>query len=70
MSANNTRKVLYGWAQEAPICFQECKNMPYYSKDQVKLDFFSRDFVKDFLTEGITMVGKEPTVASAKATEK
>ena len=29
MSVNNARKVLYGWAQEAPISSQECKDMPY-----------------------------------------
>lgn len=58
MSGNNARKVLYGWAQEAPICFQECKNMPYYSKDRVKLGFFSRDFLKEFVTAGRMMVGK------------
>ena len=71
MSANNARRVLFGWAQEAHICFQECNNLPYnYTKDQVKLGFFSRDFLQQFVTAGRMMVGKESTVASAKATEK
>ena len=70
MSANNARRVLFGWAQEARICFQECNYLPYYTKDQVKLGFFSRDFLKEFVTAGRMMVGKESTVASAKATEK
>ena len=71
MSANTARKVLFGWAQEAHICFQECNDLPHnYTKDQVKLGFFSRDFLKDFVTAGRMMVGKESTVASAKATEK
>ena len=69
MSANNARRVLFGWAQEAQICFQECNDLPYYTKDQVKLGFFSRDFLKEFVTAGRMMVGKESTVASAKATE-
>lgn len=29
---NNSRKVLYGWAQEDPVCFKECKEMPVYNK--------------------------------------
>ena len=70
MSVNNARKVLYGWAQEAPICFQECNDMPGYTKDQAKLGFFSRDFLKEFVTAARMMVGKESTVASAKASEK
>ena len=44
--------------------------MPCYSKDQVKLGFFSRDFLKEFVTAGRMMVGKESTVASAKAAVK
>ena len=66
MSANNARKVLFGWAQEAPICFQECNDLPYYSKDQVKLGFFSRDFLKEFVTAGRMMVGKDATLATTK----
>ena len=71
MSANSARRALYGWAQEAHICFQECNDLPYnYTKDQVKLGFFSRDFLQQFVTAGRMMVGKESTVASAKAAVK
>ena len=71
MSANTARRALYGWAQEAHICFQECNDLPYnYTKDQVKLGFFSRDFLQQFVTAGRMMVGKESTVASAKAAVK
>ena len=30
---NSARKALYGWAQESPVCFQQCKEMPGYGAD-------------------------------------
>ena len=44
--------------------------MPGYSEDQVKLRFFSQDFLKEFVTAGRMMVGKESTVASTMAAVK
>ena len=66
ISDNLARKKLYGWAQEAPVCFQECKEMPGYTSDQVKLGFFNRDFLHSFVSTGRMMVGKEGTVEAAK----
>ena len=60
------RKKLYGWAQEAPVCFQECTEMPGYTLDQVKLGFFNRDFLHSFVSAQMMMVGKEGTVVAAK----
>ena len=66
ISADLARKKLYGWGQEAPVCFQECKEMPGYTSDQVKMGFFNRDFLHSFVSAGRMMVGKEGTVAAAK----
>ena len=61
ISADLARKKLYGWGQEAPVCFQECKEMPGYTANQVKLGFFNRDFLHSFVCAGRMMVGKEGT---------
>ena len=66
ISEEGARKKLYGWGQEAPVCFQECKEISGYTSDQVKLGFFNRDFLHSFVSAGRMMVGKEGTVAAAK----
>ena len=66
ISEEGARKKLYGWAQEAPVAFQECTEMPGYTADQVKLGFFNRDFLHSFVSAGRMMVGKEGTVSAAK----
>ena len=68
-SENVARKALYGWAQESPVCFQQCKEMPGYGADQVKLGFFSRDFLFQFVSAGRLMLGKDVTVALAKKSD-
>ena len=66
ISDNVARKKLYGWAQEAPVSFQECTEIPSYTANQVKLGFFKRDFLHSFVCAGRMMVGKEGTVEAAK----
>ena len=49
-------KSLCGWVQEAPVYFQECKEMPDYDEIQLKLEFFSRHFLNAFVSTGRVMV--------------
>ena len=67
ISDNHGRKALYGWLQEAPVCFHECKGMPGYTADRVKLGFFSRDLSHAFVSAGRMMLGKDSTMTNIEA---
>lgn len=66
---NMARKSLYGQTQQASVAFEECNNMPGYNKIMVKLDFFGRDFLYQFIFAGRMILGKEAIVADIKESQ-